>query len=201
MSKRMNRDDLDKFHDYGIYLPTRTIYLGSFAYEDGGGESGVDFAMSERFIKNLSILEAISPDPITIIMNNPGGDWYHGIAIYDAIKNSHCEITIKVIGMAMSMGAVILQAADIRILYPNARFMIHYGTMGLGDTHAKVFQKWAKEDEKIGVEMETIFLNRIHEKHPSFNIKKLKKMLDYDTILNASETIALGLADKIEGAE
>src|SRR5688572_25841186 len=108
MSKRHTRDDIDKFHDYNIYIPTRTLYMGS-EYTDDTGESGVDALMASRFLKNLSILEAINQEPITIIMNNPGGDWFHGVAIYDAIKAAKSHVTIKVLGMAMSMGAVILQ--------------------------------------------------------------------------------------------
>lgn len=198
---KINRDDIEKFHDYALHVPTRTIYLGSFAYSDDGGENGVDFAMAERFVKNMVLLNAINEEPITIIMNNPGGDWFHGVAIFDAISHSKCHVTIQVFGVAMSMGAVILQAADERIMSPNSKFMIHYGTMGLSSTHAKIFQKWAEEDRKINADMEQIFLAKIQEKHPEFKLKMLKEMLNFDTILNAKETIELGLADKILGAE
>lgn len=198
MSKRHTRDDIDKFHDYSVYIPTRTIYVGSVNCDDDG-ESGVDSAMADRLLKNLSILEAMSAEPITIIMNNPGGDWYHGIAIYDAVKNSKCHITMKILGHAMSMGAIILQAADERIISPNSRFMIHYGYMGMDSNHPKIFQKWSDESKKLDKDMERLLLARIHEKHPTFPLGKLQKMLNFDTILSASETIQLGLADKVLG--
>ena len=126
MTKRVNRDDIDKLHDYDVYIPTRTIYVGSIHVSDEG-ESGTDAHMAERLLKNIHILEALNKDPITIIFNNIGGDVNHGLAIYDGIKNSECHITIKVFGHAMSMGSIILQAADERLMSPNASQMIHYG--------------------------------------------------------------------------
>ena len=200
MSKRINRDDIDKLYDYDLYVPSRTLYMGSVQSDINDGESGVESIMAERVIKALHLLDQ-KDEPITVIMNNPGGDWYHGMAIYDAIKTAQSHITIKVYGMAMSMGGVILQAADSRVMAPNAKFMMHYGTMSSGDTHAKIFSKWSDECKKIDRDMEQIFLDKIHEKHPGLKLKKLQEMLNFDTIFNAKETIEWGLADKILGEE
>ncbi len=200
MSKRINRDDVDKLYDYDLYIPGRIIYMGSTESNMELGESGVEAVMAERMIKALLLLDQKN-EPITIIMNNPGGDWYHGMAIYDAVKACQSHVTIKVYGMAMSMGGVILQAADKRVMAPNARFMMHYGTMGMDSTHSKIFEKWSDENKKINVDMESIFLAKMQEKDPKIKLSALKKMLDYDTILNAKETIELGLADSILGEE
>lgn len=201
MSKRVNRDDIDKFHDYGLYLPNRTIYMGSESYPEDGSESGVDGMMAERFIKNISILNLTNQEPITIIMNNPGGDWCHGMGIYDSIVSSRCHVTIQVLGMAMSMGGIILQAANKRVMSPNSKFMMHYGYMGMDSNHTKVFEKWAEESKKINLDMEQIFMKKILEKHPDFKLKRLRDMLNFDTILTAKEAVELGLADKILGEE
>ena len=108
---RINKDEVDRFHDYSIYIPSRLIYMGS-AHSDGDmNESGTDYLMAEIFIKNLIILESMSLEPITVVMNNIGGCEESGYAIYDKIKQSKCHITIKVYGSAQSMGAIILQAA------------------------------------------------------------------------------------------
>jgi hypothetical protein len=65
MSK-YTRDDIDKFHDYDIYIPTRTLYIGP------SNEDGItDVIVAERLIKNLHILESLNSNPITILMNNP----------------------------------------------------------------------------------------------------------------------------------
>jgi ATP-dependent Clp protease, protease subunit len=192
---KFTKDDLDKFYDYDIDVPHRTIYLGSDV-DDDGLDHGVNAAMAERIIKALHLLDQ-KQEPITILMNNPGGDWYHGMAIYDAIKGCQSEVTIKATGYVMSMGAVIFQAADHRLMTPNAKLMIHYGTAGSHETHSKIFQKWAKEYEKVDQQQEDLLLEKIREKHPTFKREELEKLLNYDAILTAKEAVNLGLADDI----
>lgn len=198
MSKRINKDDTDRFHDYSLYIPKRTIYIGSEDHDLEHGESGTDGAMAERAIKNLTILEGISTEPIKIIMNNIGGDEYHGFAIYDAIKACDSFITIQIFGHAMSMGSIILQAADERVMSPTSKQMIHYGSWSV-DGHAKSAQKWAEEYDKMDTWMEEMYLKRIKEKNLKFTMAKLQVLLDHDTFLTAQESIDLGLADKILG--
>ena len=193
---RINRDDVDKLYDYDLYIPSRTIYMGSVQSDINEGESGVEAIMAERVVKALHLLDQKN-EPITIIMNNPGGDWYHGMAIYDAIKACQSTVTIKVYGMAMSMGGIILQAADKRIMAPNAKFMMHYGYMGMPSNHTKIFKKWSEETEKVDKDMEQIFLDKIHDVKPNFTLKELQDLLNFDTIYTAQETIDMGLADEI----
>jgi ATP-dependent Clp protease, protease subunit len=200
MSKRLNRDDIDKWHDSGIYIPTRHIYIGSEQSDDDMNESGCDYLMAERAVKNLHVLESLSKEPITILMNNVGGDEYHGFAIYDAIRLCESHVTIKVLGHAMSMGSIILQAADERLMSETSRQMIHYGTWGIHD-HAKTTQKWAKEGEKIDKWMEQMYLAKMKEKNPHFTLARLQRMLDHDTFLTAKESVECGLADKVLGEE
>lgn len=200
MSKRINRDDVDKLHDYSLYIPTRTLYMGSEEFSMEDGESGTDGKMAERMIKNLHILEGMNKEPITIIMNNAGGDEYHGFAIYDAIRACKSRVEIRVFGHAMSMGSIILQAADERIMAPTSRQMIHYGTWGT-DGHTKTSRKWSDEGVKIDEWMEKMYLNKIREKNPEFTLSHLKKLLDHDTFLTAQESVDLGLADKILNEE
>lgn len=197
---KFNRDDIDKFHDYSLYVPKRTIFMGSEEFSIEHGESGTDGLMAERTIKNLTILEGMSQEPITILMNNIGGDEYHGFAIYDAIRACKSHVKIVVMGHAMSMGSIILQAADERVMAPTSRQMIHYGTWGVND-HAKTSRKWSDEGVKIDAWMENMYLARIHEKDPTFTMQHLKKMLDHDTFLTAQESVNIGLADKVLGDE
>lgn len=197
MAGRLIKDDIDRIHDYGIYSPTRTIYMGSEDTDTDGNESGTDAKMAERAIKNLHILDATSNAPITIIMNNLGGDWYHGMAIYDAIKACRSHVTIKVFGYAMSMGSIILQAADKRVMSPNARLMIHHGYMGMSSNHTKIFEKWAEESKKLREEMVELYREKISVKHPNFSKKKIDEMCNFDTILTSKEAVELGLADEV----
>ena len=174
--------------------------MGSEYYSDDGSESGTDGAMAERSVKNLHILDQLNQEPITIIMNNIGGDTYHMFAIYDAIKACRSHVTVIVMGYAMSAGSLILQAADERIMSPSSRQMIHYGNWAVAD-HAKTAQKWAKECERGDRWSERCYLERIREKHPTFSLKKLQKLLNFDTFLSAEESVSLGLADKILGQD
>lgn len=232
---RTSKESVDNWFDHNVDLTSRTMYMGSIhnAHEH---ESGVDAYMAEYAIKGIHLLERNS-EPITIVMNNPGGDFFHGLAIYDAIKCSPCHCTIKVYGHAMSMGSLILQAADKRVIMPNARFMIHYGYDAKHD-NVKTVEKWIDEGKRLAFEMENIYLNEMMEKEEkeghgymaqtlsrimarqgaleypfpitkkySFSKKPetkreeirnvLKEMLNFDTILNAEETVALGFADEI----
>lgn len=197
MSKKINKDAIDHFHDYGLHVPTRTIYMGSESVSDSGEEAGVDALMTERMIKNLLMMDGEGLETM-IIMNNIGGDVTHGMAIYDVIRACKAKVTIKVFGHAMSMGSVILQAADERIMAPNAVFMIHVGDFATNG-HAKTAYRQADESKRQDKLVEQIYLEKIREKHPTFSPQRLKGMLDHDTYLTAQQTVELGLADKVLG--
>lgn len=193
--KRIQKDNLDKFLDYGIDADNCVLYIGS--QSDGeGSEAGVDWQLAERVIKGLHYLDQKATNGITIKMNNIGGDWYHGMAIYDAIRACKNTVSIIVYGHAMSMGSIILQAADKRIMMPNSTLMIHYGSDGYAG-HSKNFEKWAEQGKRINEKMLDIYLTKIKKVHPRYTREKLKAMCDYDTFLTAEETVELGLADEI----
>lgn len=199
---RLIKESIDRFYDYDIHVETRTLWMGSVSV-DMDTESGTDANMAERVIKGLHMLDSSAPagdKPITIIMNNLGGDWYHGMGIYDAIKACKNHITIKVFGYAMSMGSIIIQAADKRIMSPNSRMMIHYGTNGYYG-HNKDFIRWAEEAKRIDSEMEAIYIEKIKEKNPTFSMHKLKEMCKFDTFLSSKEAAEVGLIDEVLGEE
>lgn len=198
MAKRIFKEDIDRFHDYNLYVPQRTVFMGS--EHSGEEESGTDTSMAERQIKNLLILDTLSHDPITIIMNNVGGDTNHGLAIYDAILACKSHVIIKVFGNAMSMGSIILQAADERIMAPNAVQMIHHGSLGV-ESHVRTVYKIVDESRRIDKWAEKMYLSRIKEKQPHFTLARLQRMLEHDTFLTAEQSVELGLADKILGDE
>lgn len=197
MTTKYARDDVDKFFDYGVSLPTRTIFMGSS--EDFDEETGTDHIMSQRMIKGLHLLDFTSNEPITIIMNNLGGDEYHGIAIYDAIKECKSHITIIVYGTAMSMGSIILQAADERVMSPNSRMMIHYGTWEPPHDHPKIVQAWNKEGKRMDNWMIDLYWAKMKEKNSKITKKSVDKMLDFDTFFSPEEAIVIGLSDKVLG--
>jgi ATP-dependent protease ClpP protease subunit len=197
MGKRINKDAIDHFQDYGIHTPTRTLYIGSESYDPEAGESGVDGLLAERHIKNLLILDSVSQDPITIILNNPGGDVYHGMAIYDAIRACKSHVTVRGTGYVMSMASLIIQAADERQMTENAIMMLHHGYDNHPSNHVKTIRSWADFGKRYDARLNKIYLAKIREKYPEFKYKKLDQMLDFDTQLFPEDALQLGLIDKI----
>lgn len=193
MAKSKIDDYVDKAHDYGLYIPTRTIFMF--------GETEVD--MTSEVIKNLHILENLNLEPITIIMSNVGGDEIEGMGLYDAIKACKSHVTIIVQGHAMSMGSIILQAADTRIMSANSKFMMHYGTPMLADSdlHAKEQHSWFEENKKFTRWMEDFYLEKIKDKKPYYERDDIINKLNFATILDAKETVEMGLADKVLGED
>lgn len=178
-----------------FHLGQRVVYLGSETTDVEGSESAVDAGMAKSFEISMRALEYADPKgPITIVMNNPGGDWYHGMAIYDRITDSPCDVTIHATGYVMSMGSVILQAADKRLLTRNSTMLVHPGSDGFYG-HAHDFARKAKESERIMNDMEQIYLGRMIEKDPTITIDKVRQLLQFDTYLDPMKAIRLGLAD------
>lgn len=179
------KEDIDRFFDYNVHPASRTMFMGTDCDEE----------MAEYFIKGMAIL-GIKNDPIHILMNNMGGDEYHGLAIYDVIATSPCHVTITVYGSAMSMGSWILQAADERVMAQNATLMLHYGAWGYED-HVKYFRILAKEGERLNALMEETYLERIRQVDKKFPLRKMRKMLEDETYMTAQEALELGLIDKV----
>jgi len=198
---KFTRDDVDKFCDYDIYIPTRTLYMGPAEVSIEHGVSEVDEAMAERVIKGLHILDNTNHDPINVILNTQGGSVVQGFAIYDAIKSCKSHVTVKAIGECSSMGTVIIQAADKRIVAPHVTFMIHVGTTSAPQDHVKNVKNAMRWDDKLDEFVNNIYMARIQEKNPTFTKAQLSTKLLFDNYLTAQEAIDLGLADKILGED
>jgi ATP-dependent Clp endopeptidase proteolytic subunit ClpP len=191
-----SREDLDRWFDYS-YLPSkRFIYVGSHDAEmtHESGESGTDCQMAEFFLKAITHLDKISKQPIIIHMNNLGGSWYHGMSMYDAIRASEAHIYGICWGHAMSMGSIIIQACDSRIVAPHCTFMIHDGFESLGGT-SKAVEAWAKYATKTRHRMYEIYMQRMKAARPRITLKKIEDFCSHDTIFTAEEAVDQGLAD------
>lgn len=189
-----SKENADRWFDYDIHFESRTLYVGSkYIFEDGG-ESGVDAHMAEYLMKGLHLfrLARSTNEPVTIIMNNCGGDWYHGMAIYDFIRTCHFKVNMEVYGHVMSMGSIILQAADKRSMSPESKMMIHDGYMSMADIHPRSFERWAEESKKIRQRMYEIYASR-----SSSTAKYWEKQCAFDKFYTAKEAVQEGLADNI----
>lgn len=172
------------------------IHIGSHDAEmtHSSGESGTDCQMSEFFIKAITHLNSISSKPIIVHMNNLGGDWYHGMSIYDAIRASTAHVYGICWAHAMSMGSIIIQACDTRIAAPNCTFMIHDGDEALYGT-SKAVEAWAKFAAKTRQQMYEIYLSRIKSAKPRMTLKKVEELCSHDNIFTAEKAVNYGLVD------
>lgn len=189
-------DLMGLFYDYNLYIPTRTLYIGRTAVETED-DCDTNHYMAENVIKSLHLLESMSTLPINIIMNNTGGEVEQGMAVYDAIKGCRSHVTMTAMGNAMSMGSIILQAADHRAMSPNAKFMIHLGEISIS-AHPKTAKRWVEDDEKFNEWTSDMFLEKVRKVHPRFTKRKMSQLLDHDTILGAQEALEYGFIDEIK---
>lgn len=183
------------FHDHGLYLPTRTMYI------DGEkGDDGFELTSESvrRDIKNILTLDSIGTGDINIILNCNGGNTILGMAIYDAIKACKSFVRITVYGKAYSMGSVILQAADERVMAPHAIMMIHDGERTY-EGHKNMVKNEVKLDNHVDDIQESIYLEAIKKKKPRYTKEQLQKLLTHDTFITAKEAVEMGLADKVLG--
>jgi ATP-dependent Clp protease protease subunit len=188
MSNRVNYDAVESFFDYGVHIPSRTIYVS-----DSEG-SAIDHAQASRVAKALHLLQWINPnEAITVYITTVGGDVHAGMAIYDAMHHCSCHITGIVLGAAMSMGAVILEACDERRMHANGSLMLHDGTMAMDD-HARTFENWAGWCKQSRQQMYNIFAKRTGRTSSYW-----EKRCGYDMILTAQQALKERLIDSIIG--
>jgi ATP-dependent protease ClpP protease subunit len=198
---------LTNIHHYGIDPENREVYLHSYL-TDGDDEFGVDYRCAVAFEKNIRYLDSISNEPIIIHMHMCGGDWSDCLGIYDTIIHAQSPIGCLAYAKAESASGVIFQAADLRIIMPNAYMLIHYGSLSLDGEHKAALSnlKW---NEKEAVKMIDIFAeksaNSIMAKEKEWKKSAVKKHITSqlsnksDWILTPEESVYYGFADGIFG--
>lgn len=203
------KDGIAYIHDYNIDLPDNQIFLMGEEIipdvEDHLGEPGVEYRMSNRLIRNLSLTMKANPDkPLLIHMKTAGGSWVEGMAIYDAIKSYPYPVIILSYTHARSMSSIILQAADKRVLMPNSYFMFHDGTDGFEGTQKSVrsyvdFGKRAT-NVMLGIYTDSMFEKGLMKGAAPTKIHSwLRHRMDKheEVYLTAQQAVDYGFADEI----
>lgn len=185
------KESIDRFFDYDLHIESRTIYVG-----DGEDSDGIGPRSSEKLVKALVLFNSTPDKPVRILLNTKGGDIFEGYAMFDAIRSSPCHVTVEVIGSAMSMGAVILQAGDERVIHPNATIMIHDGGDNV-DMNLRDLERWARFYEKTDRPRMYHILAKRTGKPAIYWDKRSRN----DYILTAEQALAEGLVDKIAGGK
>ncbi|MDO8537140.1 MAG: ATP-dependent Clp endopeptidase proteolytic subunit ClpP [bacterium] len=172
---------------YDIYsrlLKERIIFLGDVITD----------SLANTIIAQLLFLESEDANKdIKLYINSPGGSVSAGLAIYDTMQYVKPDISTICIGMAASMGAVLLTAGEPgkRITLPNSEIMLHQ-VMGGAEGQAIDVKIRAEHILKIKDR-----LNVILSKHTKQSIKKIEIDTDRDFFMTAEEAKEYGLIDKI----
>jgi len=189
--QQYSQDELDNYFNINLLRRKRALYLGSINFDNDGRELGIDALAAEYVIKGIEVLNDSSTEAqITVKMNTPGGDALHGWAIYDAIRSSEAPTRIEVYGQALSMGAVILQAGDIRLMHQHATLMIHDGYNEMDRTPVRSSEAWSDWGKKDRMRMYRLFAERSDQTY-----KYWKDKCANDYIMSANEAYSEGLID------
>ncbi|MEX0607984.1 MAG: ATP-dependent Clp endopeptidase proteolytic subunit ClpP [Balneolaceae bacterium] len=172
---------------YDIYsrlLKDRIVILGS----------AVNDAVASTVMAQLLFLESEDPEKdINFYINSPGGVVSAGLAIYDTMQHIKCDVATTCMGMAASMGAVLLTAGTKgkRSCLPHSRVMIH---QPLGGTQGQASDIEIEAREIIRVKEE---LSQILADHSGQTIEQIKLDSDRNKWLTAKEAVDYGLVDNL----
>ncbi len=144
----------------------------------------------------LSVMSRENPGaPLTLIINSPGGACSDGLALYDFLLHLRSighKLTTIALGRAASMGGVLLQAGDVRVMAPNAFLLIHEVSAGTGGTVSAMGEDLAYY-KRLQEKLVKILHGRSH-----FTAASLKrKWKKFDWWLDADEAVAAGFADTV----
>jgi ATP-dependent Clp protease protease subunit len=154
----------------------------------------VDDQVANRLCGQLLLLSAEDPrSDISLYINSPGGSVSAGLAIYDTMRLIPNDVSTLAMGLAGSMGQVLLSAgtAGKRFSLPHAQILMHQGSAGFGGTAADV-EIYAEQLERIG----TTLLRLISE-HTGQPVETVERDSRRDRWFTAEEARAYGLIDHI----
>ena len=145
-------------------------------------------------IAQLLFLESESPKKdIFMYINSPGGIVTSGLGVYDTMQYIKPKVSTLCVGQAASMGSLLLAAGatGMRFALPNSRIMLHQPSGGFSG-QATDIEIHAKEILEIKER-----LNKIYEKHTKQKVEVIRKTLERDYFMTASEAKKFGVIDQI----
>jgi ATP-dependent Clp protease protease subunit len=165
-------------------LKERIVFIGT----------PIDDYVASLAIAQMLHLEAEDPEKdISVYINSPGGSVTAGLAIYDTMQYIRPQVSTICVGMAASMGAILLLAGEKgkRQALPNARIMIHQPWGGVQGTASD-----------ISIQAEEILktkkrLNEIIAHHTGKSVQDVEKDTDRDNYMSSQQALEYGLIDKV----
>ncbi len=174
---------------YDIYsrlLKDRIVMLGSPINDD----------IANIIVAQILFLESQDKNKdIKLYVNSPGGSVTAGLAIYDAMQHVSCDVSTICMGMAASMGAVILAggADSKRFALPNSEIMIH---QPLGGMEGQATDIKIRAERMLQVKEQ---LNKILAKHTNQPLKQVTEDTERDYFMLPEAAKKYGLIDKVIG--
>jgi ATP-dependent Clp protease protease subunit len=172
------------FDIYSRLLAERIIFVGT----------PIDDQIANLVIAQLLHLESDDPDKeISIYVNSPGGSVYAGLAIYDTMQFIKPQVQTICVGIAMSMGAVLLAggAAGKRMALPNSRILIHQVLGGVRG-QATDIEIHAKETLNLRARLDEILAH-----HTGKTALQIHDDSERDRFFTSAEAAEYGLIDKV----
>ena len=173
-----------EFDIYSRLLNERIIFLGT----------PIDDQVVNLIVAQLLHLESQDPDKdISIYINCPGGSIYSGLAIYDTMQFVRPQISTICVGVAMSMGSLLLAggAHGKRFSLPNSRLLIHQPSAGFEGQSSDI-EIHAREILKIRKRVDEIYAH-----HTGQTFEQVHEDMERDRFFKADEAVEYGLIDRV----
>ena len=156
----------------------------------------VDSESINEIIKQILILSSANKDePITLILNTPGGSITDGLALVDVIKSCPCTIRGVSLGIAASMGAIILASCSkgYRYITEHSRVMLHepliQNSVGGSCSSIQATAEALLERKKL--------INKLLCEYTEKDAKTINKATSFDNYLGAEAAVSLGICDEV----
>jgi ATP-dependent Clp protease protease subunit len=172
------------FDIYSRLLAERIVFLGT----------PIDDEIANLIIAQLLHLESDDPDTdIFLYINSPGGSVYSGLAIYDTIQFIKPDVQTICVGIAMSMGSLLLAsgAKGKRMALPNARILLHQLSGGFEGQGTDIE---IQAREVIGLKRR---LEEIYAEHTGKTIETVSHDMDRDFFMGPQEATDYGIIDTV----
>jgi ATP-dependent Clp protease protease subunit len=173
-----------EFDIYSRLLNERIIFLGT----------PIDDQIANLVVAQLLHLESQDPDKdISIYINSPGGSIYSGLAIYDTMRFVKPDIATMCVGVAMSMGSLLLAAGTKgkRAVLPNSRILIHQPSAGFEGQSTDI-EIHAREIIKMRKEIDAIYAEATGKPE-----EEVRADMERDRFFTAEQAVEYGLVDRI----
>jgi ATP-dependent Clp protease protease subunit len=173
-----------EFDIYSRLLNERIIFLGT----------PIDDQVANLVVAQLLHLESEDPEKdISIYINSPGGSIYSGLAIYDTMNFVKPDIQTMCVGVAMSMGSLLLAGGTKgkRAVLPNSRILIHQPSAGFEGQSTDI-EIHAREILKVRER-----IDEIYAKHTGRPQEQVREDMERDRFFNAEQALEYGLIDRV----